>query len=428
MKYTSLTLSFLKGLRLIKNLIYKQHGNNDNTFDQRTFIITNFICLIFFLSSVTAIAIDLFVQFYEIIFQLSVFSFIVLIIWYINNKGFHLFAKIMLLILANLLVVFMVLIEFKQNKRLFYENILYFFILTIIPYVLCGQKEKIIRYIFSFLPMLVYVGIKAYIFIFFEKSLMDKPPAILFMNIVVVFLIINFILSYFYRLVIKAENNLTKEKEKSDTLLLNTLPKSIVKELKRNNEVITKYYSEASILFADIVGFTNLSSGNLPQQIVGMLNNIFSDFDSFIEKYGLEKIKTIGDAYMVAGNVPELVENHIGKIINLAFDFQETVRKVNFEKYEIKSEVPLNIRIGIHIGPVIGGVIGVNKFTYDVWGDTVNIASRMESSGEAGRIQISGDLYEKIKHEKDYNFIKRGNIAIKGKGPMETYFIERKSR
>jgi adenylate cyclase len=210
--------------------------------------------------------------------------------------------------------------------------------------------------------------------------------------------------------------NLSIEQAKSEKLLLNILPSPIADRLKLKSEAIADSFSEATVLFADIVGFTELSSRLTPQELVQCLNRIFSCFDNLAEKYGLEKIKTIGDAYMVVGGLPNPRSDHAAAICQMAIEMQKELQEINRSMGE-----KFDIRIGINSGPVVAGVIGIKKFIYDLWGDTVNIASRMESHGESGAIHISEATYRLI--EGQFNCELRGAIAVKGKGQMTTYWL-----
>lgn len=206
---------------------------------------------------------------------------------------------------------------------------------------------------------------------------------------------------------------LIKTFRKNEELLHNTLPPSIAKRL-QNETLIADSFESASVLFCDIVGYTTYSSGKNPEEVVKTLNFIFSQFDELCEELGLEKIKTIGDAYMVAGGLMGNWENHAHKIAQMGLGIRQIIRNLN-------SEFGLNMRIGIHSGKVVAGVIGLKKFTYDIWGDTVNVASRMESHSLPGQIQISKATWELIKN--DFEFSKPNTIPIKGKGEMITYFL-----
>ncbi|HEY9887172.1 MAG TPA: adenylate/guanylate cyclase domain-containing protein, partial [Candidatus Obscuribacterales bacterium] len=214
----------------------------------------------------------------------------------------------------------------------------------------------------------------------------------------------------------KARRELQLEKEKSEQLLLNILPQPIATRLKRQQGTIADHFAEATVLFADIVDFTRLSTELAPQALVVLLNEIFSTFDDLAEKHGLEKIKTIGDAYMVVGGLPEHRHDHAPAIAAMALDMQRAIAA-----FSQKHQRPFVMRIGINTGPVIAGVIGQKKFIYDLWGDTVNIASRMESTGIAGEIQVTQSTYEALKDH--YSFDCRGPIAVKGKGMMLTYLM-----
>ncbi|MEG3894577.1 MULTISPECIES: adenylate/guanylate cyclase domain-containing protein [unclassified Microcoleus] len=214
----------------------------------------------------------------------------------------------------------------------------------------------------------------------------------------------------------QAEDALREEQEKSEKLLLNILPQAIAERLKKNETTIAEYFPEVTVLFADIVGFTALSAVMNPIELVELLNQIFSTFDTICDRHGLEKIKTIGDAYMVVGGLPEPRGDHAEAIAQMALDMQTEIARFN-----AKNNQSFSIRIGIHSGPVVAGVIGIKKFIYDLWGDTVNIASRMESHGLPWRIQVSETTYKLVEHK--YLFQERGTIEVKGKGGMKTYLL-----
>jgi adenylate cyclase len=213
-----------------------------------------------------------------------------------------------------------------------------------------------------------------------------------------------------------AEEILRAEQEKSERLLLNILPETIADRLKKGQSNIADGFAQVTILFADIVGFTEISSRTSPQELVELLNKIFSAFDHLTDRYGLEKIKTIGDNYMVAGGLPVSCANHAESIAEMALEMQQEIMQFSDE-----SGQPLQIRIGINTGPVVAGVIGTKKFIYDLWGDAVNTASRMESQGIPGKIQVSDATYQLLCDK--YVLDRRGTIEIKGKGQMTTYFL-----
>lgn len=240
------------------------------------------------------------------------------------------------------------------------------------------------------------------------------------MNITTVTGIVILMLNYFVQQKNKAYRLLAAEQDKSETLLLNILPKEIAAKLKQRNQTIAEYYPSASILFADMVGFTTISAKIGPTEMVDLLNHIYSHFDSLVDLFQVEKIRTIGDNYMVVAGVPVQMDRHAQALAGLAIEMQDFLGKL--PKVDGNT---VNFRIGINSGPVVGGVIGKKKFVFDVWGDAVNIASRMESQGEAGRIQITQMTYDLIREE--FSAIPRGFIDIKGSGVLKTWFLTGKN-
>jgi len=213
---------------------------------------------------------------------------------------------------------------------------------------------------------------------------------------------------------------LDESMQKSEGLLLNILPLQIAERLKKSPGTIADGFNDVSVLFADIVGFTRLSGRYSSEVVVQLLNEIFKKFDSISIKYGVEKIKTIGDAYMLAAGVPEAQTNHCAVVAECALDMIAAAENISDP-----SGNPIQIRVGIHTGPAIAGVIGTHKFSYDLWGDTVNTASRMESHGNAGRIQVSREIYETLKDT--FIFEPRDEVEIKGKGKMQTWWLTGRS-
>lgn len=214
-----------------------------------------------------------------------------------------------------------------------------------------------------------------------------------------------------------AESALQAEFDKSEALLANILPGSIASRLKdRRDSMIADGFDDASILFADIAGYTRRASDTDPADLVMFLNRLYTDFDSLVDRHGLEKIKTSGDSYMVVSGVPIPRPDHLESLACLALDMAHAVDGLRDPQGR---DVPL--RIGIAAGPVVAGVVGSRKFFYDVWGDAVNVASRMESTDEEGRIQVPQDVYERI--NGSYLFEERGEVAVKGKGWMHTWYL-----
>jgi len=207
------------------------------------------------------------------------------------------------------------------------------------------------------------------------------------------------------------------EQVKSDRLLLNVLPAKIAPLLRDGHRVVAERFDDVSVLFADIVGSTALTVELEPERMVELLNEVFSYFDSVTERYGAEKIRTIGDNYMVPAGVPEVRQDHAQAIAGMALEMLDYVQERTAE-----DSGRLQFRIGINSGPAVAGVVGTTKFHYDIWGDTVNVASRMESQGEPGMVQVTRATYELIKDE--FVCVPRGTLDVKGRGVMETWFLE----
>lgn len=224
-----------------------------------------------------------------------------------------------------------------------------------------------------------------------------------------------------YRNKIKTNKLLDSQKVEIENLVLNILPAEVAEELRKTGGATPKYYEKASVLFTDIKSFSKYADQLSPQEVVTELNDCFVAFDDIIEKYGLEKIKTIGDSYMCAGGIPTPDEGHIENIINAGLEIQAFVKNRNALRVS-KGLEPWDIRIGIHTGPLVAGVVGKKKFAYDIWGGTVNIASRMESHGEAGKVNISAATYQFI--QNDFVCIPRGKISAKNIGDVDMYFVE----
>jgi len=220
---------------------------------------------------------------------------------------------------------------------------------------------------------------------------------------------------------LQAEKELVElEKEKSERLLLNILPGAIAGRLKGGEKAIANGHAVVSVMFADLCGFTALSRKTSPADLVSMLNSIFTAFDLIVEKYGVEKIKTIGDCYMLVGGLPTNRDDHAEAVADAAMEMVAALERINSTK-----ATELQMRVGIHTGPVVAGVIGKIKFTYDLWGDTVNVASRMESSGLPGRIHVSEQTAQAL-HGK-FALEDRGFVECKGLGQVQTYFVNGRS-
>jgi adenylate cyclase len=249
----------------------------------------------------------------------------------------------------------------------------------------------------------------------------DPPPdwftsTMLAMNIAVGGTMVFTLLALFAKQRSDALAALQVEQDKAENLLLNILPRSIADKLKAEEQPIADEFGAASILFADVVDFTPWSERLTPDEVVGCLDHLFSHFDELAERYGLEKIKTIGDCYMVAAGVPEPRADHAGALALMALDMLDAMRAEGEAGH-----LGLELRIGINSGPVVAGVIGRKRFLYDLWGDAVNTASRMEHYGTPGRIQITRATYELLADQ--FECEPRGTIPVKGKGDVETWYL-----
>lgn len=255
-----------------------------------------------------------------------------------------------------------------------------------------------------------------------QKLLAKKQQNVIYATVVAIILISLLVVGLFrrYQFIKKTNAIIESEKNRSNALLLNILPEETAAELKQSGSVRAKKFDSVSVLFTDFVGFTAYAENLSPEKLVESVDYYFSKFDAIIEKYDLEKIKTIGDAYMCAGGLPFETNDHAYKMILAA---QEIIHCVALAKTERDvSHVRFDIRIGISTGPVVAGVVGTKKFAYDIWGDTVNTASRMESNSETGKINISEATFELVKDRFACEY--RGNIEVKNRGRMNMYFIK----
>ena len=334
---------------------------------------------------------------------------------WLNHRGHHVAATTWLLLGSHLLVVSQVLVEGRG-----FDVQLFFMLHTMLPFLLYAPRHNAAMFALSGLAGLDLIAVVA-----LGDHLPQLGPAIPAERLEILRLVLLGGLFatlatcayYARRATLIAEAALDHAHARSEELLLNILPPSIAGRLKASGDTIADGFADVTVLFADIVGFTKLSSRMPPERIVAMLNELFCKFDDLAGEHGLEKIKTIGDCYMVAGGLPLPRADHAQAIAAMGLDMLSVVRSVAAQGGEL-----IDVRIGMHSGPVVAGVIGKRKFIYDLWGDTVNIASRMESHGMPGRIQVS----ESCKRLLDgaYQFTHRGAIEVKGKGSMETWLLD----
>jgi adenylate cyclase len=285
--------------------------------------------------------------------------------------------------------------------------------------VLVTDRRGAIMWFLAFIGIVVVGGVLEPI----GRESNDLPYAVVtiffVMNVLAPASLAIIVLQYFVGQKDIAMNLLQREQEKSERLLLNVLPAGIAETLKDETQTstIADSFEAVSVLFADVVGSTQLTVELSPRHMVELLNDVFSYFDTLVEKYGLEKIRTIGDNYMVASGVPEPRADHAIALAGMAVEMNDYLHHRPSTK-----QTDLKFRIGMNSGPVVGGVIGNTKFHYDIWGDAVNTASRMESHGLPGKIQITSEAYELLRD--DFVCERRGMVDVKGKGMMETWFLE----
>jgi adenylate cyclase len=339
------------------------------------------------------------------------------------------------------------LLSFARTKRIGTTRVMLLVLMTVLPFALqwslggfengsavaaWGGVTPILAYLFGAVgavwlgAFIVLLGVSAA----FESVLSDHAPAIgegvraamFALNLAGPTLVAFFALWYFAgqrnqaRAALTQEHGrLVAEQERSERLLLNVLPAEIAQQLRDGSSTIAESHPDVSVLFADIVGFTPLGERLSAEQLVDLLNQIFVVIDDLVVAAGLEKIKTIGDAYMVVGGLPVYRSDHLSALLQLALDMRDATAEV-----PTPDGVPLKLRVGIDTGGVVAGVIGRRKFSYDVWGDTVNTASRMESHGIPGRVQVTEQV---VRAAPGFEFEPRSPIEVKGKGEMATYFL-----
>jgi class 3 adenylate cyclase len=291
------------------------------------------------------------------------------------------------------------------------------FLMIILPYITFPRKARALAHGFSVLACLTLIITVVFQSEFSAHNDDIDPYLSQIVNIGMTALICLALIWSLSVLIDRSEDSLFAEQKKSDDLLHNILPANIVKDLKESGKTLPKRHKNVSILFTDFEGFTRLVSSISAITLVNELNDIFGRFDQIMEETGVEKIETIGDAYMAACGLEDEVTNHAINCITAAKKMLSYLEERN-KNHEIKWKM----RVGIHSGTVVAGVVGKKKFAYDLFGDTINTASRMESASESGRINISSSTFELVKNE--FTCISRGKIFVKGKGELEMYFIE----
>jgi class 3 adenylate cyclase len=330
----------------------------------------------------------------------------------LNARGAHRAARVALLGPAHALIV---AVAALVGSRADFH--LYFFVFAALGFLLFPEGERWERRVFAALSVALFAAVEERVAPYGVFGFSDAVMrALRLTGIGLTFGTLIFLVRRFRADAHAAEEALTHEHARSERLLLNILPASVSQRLKGGHENIAEGFASVTVLFADLVGFTELSARLSPKDLVQVLNRIFSEFDGLAQRFGVEKIKTIGDAYMVACGLPEERPDHAEVIAELALEMRVTLARVAAETGHA-----LVARIGVNTGPVVAGVIGRQKFIYDLWGDAVNTASRMESHGIPGEIQVTEAVYERLADR--YVLTPRGTIAVKGKGDMPTWLL-----
>ena len=346
-----------------------------------------------------------------------IYMFLLPISIVLNSNGKLLTARLYLFLLSLAYIFLISLLQGNQTR-----GHLFFLAEALVVYFVFPSYQRKLVHILVGILLILFSG-----FSFYHHHLVPLlilPPekikiAGLITDIAFAIILIGFSY-YIHNTFQKTELYVQLEHEKSEKLLQNILPLSIIKKLRDNPDTIAERFENCTVLFSDIVGFTQMSKSMPAVAVVSLLNEIFSKFDDLAEKHNLEKIKTIGDAYMVVGGLPEPNEKHAENVAQFALEMLDVIRE-----YRQKSNIPLELRIGINSGAAVAGVIGKKKFIYDLWGDSVNTASRMESHGLPGQIQVSESTYTLIKDL--FEFENRGRMEVKGLGLVQSYLLTAKA-
>ena len=373
-------------------------------------VITNFVALLGFVLCLYVYPVALLSHFYTAIPVSVGIQLFILLTLYMNYRQWYTLAAsyIFLLFLFGTLGQ---LLNMQIDAGLHY----WFLVINITPFLIYPANRTWLAILMSVVGTAIFMWVtQTYVNNYFE---FQYSASVLYSQLSVSIGLIG--VSLYSRITIQnAQRKVLEAQEQSEQLLLNVLPFSVAERLKQDkNRMIADRYEMVSVIFADIVGFTPLAESMDPEKLVDLLNKIFSSFDDLCEKYGLEKIKTVGDTYMAVAGAPIPVQQHAYAAAELALGMRKELIKFNEN-----TGYQLNIRIGVHSGPAVAGIIGKRKFSYDLWGDVVNIASRMESHGVPGEIQITESTAKLITNS--FSIEERGFMDIKGKGQMKTFWLK----
>ena len=342
-----------------------------------------------------------------------IYSITLIVVLVLNSKGWLSIARVFFAASSYAFTCFFtILVGTEIQFQLF------FLVGVFVGFFIFPARQKAVMYGMAFLYVSTFVVFELYyrapgIIYLNAASLETRRVLSIFSVSIMIFAFAAYVKASFH----VAEKAIEIEKEKSEKLLLNILPASVIKRLREKHETIAERLDKCTVLFSDLVGFSGLTRSLSAVEIVSLLNEIFCDFDDLAEKHGLEKIKTIGDAYMIVGGLLDDEEvNAAERVVSFAVDMLAVIHR-----YKTERQLPLEVRIGINTGDAVAGVIGKKKFTYDLWGDSVNTASRMESHGLPGQIQVTQSTYAIVKDK--FSFSERGEIEVKGLGKIKSYLL-----
>jgi len=398
--------------RLFQRMVDIGADYNSSITEIRYLRVTNIASVLGVIYNVTWILIALFLTDALVIYGSNTFlglMFLMAIIF--NRKGWRVLASVWLILASYMSVLlFLYLLGYSSGVAVVS------FLIIILPYITFPRKARNIAHVFSILACLTLI-----VTVIFQSNITPHfggldPYISQIVNISITGFICLTLIASMSILIDKSEESLMAEQKKSDDLLHNILPAIIVRDLKESGKTIPKRHKNITVLFTDFEGFTELVASISAITLVNELNDIFGRFDEIMEETEVEKIETIGDAYMAACGLEKEITNHAANCIRAAQMMQSYLEERN-KSHEIK----WRMRVGIHSGTVVAGVVGKKKFAYDLFGDTINTASRIESAGEVGKINISSSTYKLIKNE--FVCFSRGKIHAKGKGKLEMYFV-----
>lgn len=398
----------------MKNFLNKliRLGINKDTspHDTQYIVITNFVALLGFALSLYVYPVALVNHLYTAIPINFGIQLLILLTLYVNYRQWYTISASYIFLLSLFGTLGQVL-NLQADTGLHY----WFLLINIVPFLIYPTNRTLLAILMSIVGTIIFLWVtQTYVNSYFEVK---YSASVIYAQLSVSIGLIG--VSLYSRITIQnAQRKMLEAQEQSEQLLLNVLPFSVAERLKQNKDsMIADRYEMVSVIFADIVGFTPLAESMNPEKLVDLLNKIFSAFDDLCEKYGLEKIKTVGDTYMAVAGAPIPAQQHAHAAAELALGMRKVLTNFNEDTGH-----QLNLRIGVHSGPAVAGIIGKRKFSYDLWGDVVNIASRMESHGVPGKIQITESTAQLIANS--FSVEERGFMDIKGKGQMKTFWLQ----